>query len=172
MAGEIKEMETIQQNSYPSSSNQISDDTSVEVHLYRRGRGPIAIFQSSLVGPGLNRLDVRSIMSQHGLRSLFAFKPPSERGFRIRFDLVKGQSVLHYKPGSVVFFDSEPKGSLIRPISIIFMGVAILFILIAVLMKEFPYQLNSKTLFGSFVPPWLLAFGVILYTRMRKKTRY
>ncbi|XP_078164492.1 uncharacterized protein LOC144559348 [Carex rostrata] len=171
MVVEIKEMETVQQNSNPSSSNQISD-TSVEVHLYRRGRGPIAIFQSTLVGPGLDRLDVRSIMSQHGLRSLFAFKPPSKRGFRIRFDLVNGQSVHRYKPESILFFDSEPKGSLIRPISIIFMGVAILCIMIAVLRKEFPYQLNSKTLFGSFVPPWLLAFGVILYTRMRKTTRY
>ncbi|KAJ4818665.1 Eukaryotic translation initiation factor 3 subunit C [Rhynchospora pubera] len=192
-------MEPIRQrsNPKPSSSNR-SSERWIEVHLYRHGRGPISIFRSSLVGPGLDRLNVRSILSKYGLRSLFAFKPPSERGFGIgstsstaedlgctprqpavddvnrfgiRFDKANGLSVLRYKPGSVVFFDSEPKGSLIRTISLIFMGLAIPSILIMVLMNELPYQFKSTTLIGSFVPPWLLAFGVILYSRLRKKPR-
>ncbi|KAJ4765943.1 Eukaryotic translation initiation factor 3 subunit C [Rhynchospora pubera] len=165
-------MEPIRQRSNPKpSSSKRSSERWIEVHLYRHGKGPISIFRSSLVGPGLDRLNVRSILSKYGLRSLFAFKPPSERGFRIRFDKANGLSVLRYKPGSVVFFDSEPKGSLIRTISLIFMGLAIPSILIMVLMNELPYQFKSTTLIGSFVPPWLLAFGVILYSRLRKKPR-
>jgi hypothetical protein len=112
MAGENKENKTTQLSANPGSSNQIGEQKWVEVHLYSAGRGPIAIIRSALVGSGLDRIDVRSILSKHVLRSLFAFRPPSERGFRIRFDLVNGQSVHHYKPGSVVYFDSEPKVNL------------------------------------------------------------
>lgn len=81
----------------------------VEVHLFRLGRGPIDIFRSSLGGRDQDRLEVRSILVKYGLKSLFAFKPPSERGFRIRFSPRDGTSLHPYRDGAVVFVDGEPK---------------------------------------------------------------
>ncbi|KAJ3694128.1 hypothetical protein LUZ60_009608 [Juncus effusus] len=155
------------------AANPRSNDRWVEVHLYRRGKGPTTIFRSGLVGPGSDRLDVRSILTKYGLRSLFAFKPPAGRGFKIRFDQSSGWSTLPYKAGSVVCFDSEVKGSLIKPMAIILIGVTVPVIAVLVLMKELPYQyqIRPKSLVGSLFPPWLLAFGVIIYTRMRRQPR-
>lgn len=81
----------------------------VEVHLFRRGKGPIDVFKSSLGGWDQDQLEVRNILDKYGLKSLFAFNPGYGRGVPIRFHPRNGRSVLLYKDGSVIFVDGEPK---------------------------------------------------------------
>jgi hypothetical protein len=84
---------------------------SVEVHLYRRGAGPVAIFRSDLAGPRRDRLDVRRIQASHGLRALFAFRPEGSRrgrGLRIRCDPAAGYSALPFRDGAAIALDGEP----------------------------------------------------------------
>ncbi|EAZ10825.1 hypothetical protein OsJ_00662 [Oryza sativa Japonica Group] len=88
------------------------DDPSVEVRLYRRGAGPVAVFRSALVGPRRDRLQVRAIQAEHGLRALFAFKPESSlRGIRIRPGpaAAAGCSAVPFRDGAVIALDGEPK---------------------------------------------------------------
>lgn len=93
-----------------------SRDPFVEVRLYRRGAGPVALFRSRLTGPRRDRLDVRRIQAEHGLRALFAFKPgESRRGLRIRVDPAAGYSALPFRDGAVIVLDGEPKVSKIGP---------------------------------------------------------
>jgi hypothetical protein len=85
-------------------------DPFVEVRLYRRGAGPVAIFRSDLAGPRRDRLDVRRIQASHGLRALYAFKPDgSRRGLRIRCDPAAGHSALPFRDGAAIALDGEPK---------------------------------------------------------------
>lgn len=85
-------------------------DPSVEVSLYRRGAGPAKVFRSGLRGPRRDRLDVRGIQAEHGLRSLFAFKPGvSRRGLRIRPDPATGHSAVPFRDGAAIALDGEPK---------------------------------------------------------------
>ena len=87
-------------------------DPFVEVRLYRRGAGPVAIFRSDLSGPRRDRLDVRRIQANHGLRALYAFKPEgSRRGLRIRCDPAAGYSALPFRDGAAIALDGEPKVS-------------------------------------------------------------
>ena len=87
-------------------------DQFVEVRLYRRGAGPVAIFRSDLSGPRRDRLDVRRIQANHGLRALYAFKPEgSRRGLRIRCDPAAGYSALPFRDGAAIALDGEPKVS-------------------------------------------------------------
>lgn len=84
---------------------------SVEVHLYRRGAGPVAIFRSDLAGHRRDRLDVRRIQASHGLRALFAFRPEGSRrgrGLRIRCDPAAGYSALPFRDGAAIALDGEP----------------------------------------------------------------
>ena len=93
-------------------------DPSVEVRLYRRGAGPAKVFRSVLGGPRGDRLDVRGIQAEHGLRALFAFKPDAPRrarGLRIRPDPATGHSALPFRDGAAIVLDGEPKVS--EPIS-------------------------------------------------------
>lgn len=94
------------------SARRRDRDPFVEVRLYRRGVGPVAIFRSDLSGPRRDRLDVRRIQANHGLRALYAFKPEgSRRGLRIRFDPAAGYSALPFRDGAAIALDGEPKVS-------------------------------------------------------------
>ena len=81
----------------------------VEIHLFRQGRGPIAVFKSSLGGWDQDQLEVRDILEKYGLKSMFAFNPQSGRGVPIRFHPRNGRSILTYRDGAVVYVDGEPK---------------------------------------------------------------
>lgn len=81
----------------------------VEIHLYRRGKGPIDVFKSSLGGWDQDQLEVRDILDKYGFKSIHAFNPQSGRGAPIRFNPRNGRSVLGYKDGSVAYIDGEPK---------------------------------------------------------------
>ena len=88
-------------------------DPFVEVRLYRRGAGPVAIFRSDLSGPRRDRLDVRRIQANHGLRALYAFKPEgSRRGLRIRCDPAAGYSALPFRDGAAIALDGKGGASL------------------------------------------------------------
>ncbi|GAB4861075.1 hypothetical protein Ancab_036233 [Ancistrocladus abbreviatus] len=81
----------------------------VEVHLYRQGKGPIAVFKSTLGGWDQDQLEVRDILDQYGLKCIYAFNPGSGRTVPIRFHSRNGRSMLPYKDGSVIYVDGEPK---------------------------------------------------------------
>lgn len=84
----------------------------VEVHLFRQGRGPVAVFRSKLGGWDQDRLEVQDILDKYGFKSLFAFNPSSGRGVSIRFSPRNGRSLLPYADGAVIFVDGEPKVSI------------------------------------------------------------
>lgn len=99
-----------------SSSGDKNKAPEVEVHLFRRGRGPIDVFRSKLGGWDQDRLEVQDILDKYGFKSLFAFNPESGRGVPIRFSSRNGRSILPYTGGSVVVIDGEPK---VIPLSIV-----------------------------------------------------
>ncbi|KAJ8426896.1 hypothetical protein Cgig2_005275 [Carnegiea gigantea] len=63
------------------------------------------------------------------------------------------------------------KDSLINPITRIVVGVAIITVLIALVVTEVPEWAEKFNLRGWRIPPWLLACAVIVFTRMRKRTK-
>ncbi|KAL6614614.1 hypothetical protein ACP70R_036884 [Stipagrostis hirtigluma subsp. patula] len=84
----------------------------VEVQLFRRGRGPVAVFRTRLGGYTQDQLEVGDILEQYGLKSVFAFNPAARtRGVAIRFHPRNGRSLLTYAPGTTIFLDGEPKKS-------------------------------------------------------------
>lgn len=92
----------------------------VEIHLFRRGKGPIEIFKSSLVGWDQDQLEVLDILDKYGFKSIFAFNPESGRGAPIRFHPRNGRSLLPYRDGSVIFIDGEPKVAILLPLVYLF----------------------------------------------------
>lgn len=88
----------------------------VEIHLYRQGKGPIAVFKSTLAGWEQDQLDVREILDKYGLKSVYAFSTSAGRGVPIRFNRRNGRSMLEYKDGSVVYMDGEPQVILFKNI--------------------------------------------------------
>ncbi|KAF5174965.1 Wd repeat-containing protein [Thalictrum thalictroides] len=171
---EKKNDETSSPTPKPKSSNRSkSVKTKVpeaEVHVYRRGQGPIEIFKSSLGGWDQDQLEVVDIMEKYGFKSVFAFNPGSGRGVPIRF-AKNGRSVLTYKDGSVVHIDGEPKDSLLSPITKILIGVVVMTILISLALKETPTWMKSLNIPGFNFSPWMIACVVIVFTRWRKRTR-
>ncbi|GLT29833.1 hypothetical protein SLA2020_046750 [Shorea laevis] len=143
----------------------------VEIHLYRRGKGPIAISKSNLGGWEQDQLEVREILDKYGFKSVYAFNPGSGRGVPIRFHPRNGRSILGYKDGTVVYIDGEPTDSLIKPVTKILIGVAVITILITLIVRETPEWLKKLNIFGGDFPPWVLACMVIVFTRMRKRTK-
>nr|GLL39509.1 uncharacterized protein LOC109151308 [Ipomoea trifida] len=143
----------------------------VEIHLYRQGKGPIEVAKWSLGGWEQDQLEVRDILDKHGFKSIYAFNPDSGRGVPIRFNPRNGRSILTYTDGSVIHVDGEPKDSLIQPITRILVGVAAITILIVVVMKETPEWAKKLNFSGGRIPPWILACVVIVFTRMRKRTK-
>ncbi|GMI90762.1 hypothetical protein like AT1G71780 [Hibiscus trionum] len=143
----------------------------VEIRLYRQGKGPIDVFKSSLGGWDQNQLEVRDILEKYGLKSIYAFSTQSGRGVPIRFHPRNGRSILGYKDGSVVHIDGEQKDSLIKPITKILVGIAAITLLITLLTKDTPKWMKKLNLSVGDFPPWVLACIVIVFTRMRKRTR-
>ncbi|KAF3516958.1 hypothetical protein DY000_02062667 [Brassica cretica] len=117
-----------------------------------------------------DQLEVRSILEKYGLKSIFAFNVEKGRAVPIRFNHRNGRSVLTYRDGAVVFIDGEPQDSLLKPITRIVLGVAIVMLLITFLLKDPPAWIKNNISMGNF-PPWVLACIVIVITRARKRTR-
>ncbi|KAG0490640.1 hypothetical protein HPP92_007503 [Vanilla planifolia] len=143
----------------------------IEVQLYRCGKGPIATFRSSLGGWDQNLLEVQEILDKYGFKSLYAFNPSSGRGVPIRFNPRNGRSILSYADGSVILVDGEPKDPLVKPITKTLLGVLLVAILISVFVKETPQWLKNSKLGTGMFPPWVLACAVVVFVRMRKRTR-
>lgn len=101
--------ESISKNPNLSSGNNNNSPPEVEIHLFRRGTGPIDVFRSKLGGWEQDRLEVQDILDKYGFKSLFAYNSESGRGVPIRFSPRNGRSILSYADGSVVIVDGEPK---------------------------------------------------------------
>ncbi|NP_001144412.1 uncharacterized protein LOC100277349 [Zea mays] len=147
---------------------------SVEVHLYRRGAGPVAIFRSDLAGPRRDRLDVRRIQASHGLRALFAFRPEGSRrgrGLRIRCDPAAGYSALPFRDGAAIALDGEPGESWTKPVSVIVAGLLVLAVMAAVAANGVPEPLRSSRLANGIFAPWILFSAVIIFARARTRPR-
>ncbi|KAK9049386.1 hypothetical protein SSX86_031645 [Deinandra increscens subsp. villosa] len=160
-------------DSKPRSKSVRTKVPEVEVHLFRRGEGPIDTFKSTLGGWDQDQLEVQDILDKYGFKSVYAFNTQSGRGVPIRFNPRNGRSILPYKDGSAILIDGEPKDSLIKPITRILIGVAALTALIILVMKETPGWAKKLNFNGVNlnVPPWVLACVVIVFTRLRKRTR-
>jgi len=50
-------------------------------------------------------------------------------------------------------------------------GVVVVTILIVMVMKESPEWAKKLNITGGNIPPWVLAAAVILFTRIRKRTK-
>lgn len=61
--------------------------------------------------------------------------------------------------------------SLLKPITKILLGVAVITVLITLVSRETPQWLERFSPFGGSFPPWMLALMVIVFTRMRKRTK-
>ncbi|KAG9159522.1 hypothetical protein Leryth_019587 [Lithospermum erythrorhizon] len=83
-----------------------------------------------------------------------------------------GRSILPYKNGSVIHVDGEPKDSLMKPVTRILVGVCAMSILIALVMKESPQWAKKLNFSMPRIPPWILACAVIVFTRIRKRTKH
>ncbi|XP_057775931.1 uncharacterized protein LOC130994844 [Salvia miltiorrhiza] len=142
-----------------------------EVHIYSRGKGPIDVIKMGLGGWDQDQLEVREILDKYGFKTAYAFTPGSGRGLPIRFNPRNGRSMLTYKDGARVYVDGEPKDSLLKPITRIILSVALITIIIVFAMKETPvWAKNLQSSVGP-IPPWVLACVVIVFTRMRKRTK-
>ncbi|KAG9459216.1 hypothetical protein H6P81_003724 [Aristolochia fimbriata] len=121
----------------------------IEVHLFRRGKGPVDVFKSTLGGWDRDQLEVLDILDKYGFKSLYAFNTQSGRGVPVRFNPKNGRSLLTYTDGSVVYIDGEPKDSLIKPITRTIFGLAVLAVLLAVFVKETPEWFKKSNFLGN-----------------------
>ncbi|KAL4288686.1 uncharacterized protein LOC107617612 [Arachis ipaensis] len=142
----------------------------VEIHLYRQGKGPIAVFKSNLGGWEQDQLEVREILEKYGLKSIFVFNPQSGRGVPIRFHR-NGRSILTYHDGATVYVDGEPKDSVLKPVTRILIGVLVITFMIALVSRDTPEWIKKYNILGTNSSPWVLACIVIVFTRMRKRTK-
>ncbi|XP_047059140.1 uncharacterized protein LOC124665811 [Lolium rigidum] len=146
----------------------------VDVQLFRRGRGPVAVFRSPLGGYTQDQLEVGDILEKHGLKSVFAFDPASRaRGVAIRFNPRNGRSLLPYAAESTIFLDGEPKDPLVKPITKVMISFCAMVVVAAVLLKEakMPEWLKESKLGNLNFPPWVLACIVFVFMRLRKRTK-
>ncbi|KAL6838744.1 hypothetical protein ACP4OV_031458 [Aristida adscensionis] len=150
-----------------------SGDPSVEVRLYRRGAGPVAVFRSALTGPRRDRLDVRRIQAEHRLRALFAFQPQgARRGLRIRIDPAAACcSALPFRDGAAIALDGEPRESWTKPASVIVAGLLVPAVMAVLAVKGVPEPLRSSKAVNAVFPPWILASAVIIFARARTRPR-
>uniref|UniRef100_A0ACD5VL92 Uncharacterized protein n=1 Tax=Avena sativa TaxID=4498 RepID=A0ACD5VL92_AVESA len=150
----------------------IPRNPSVEVRLYRRGAGPAKVFRSGLKGPRRDRLDVRGIQAEHGLRVLFAFKPEvSRRGLRIRPDPATGHSALPFRDGAAIVLDGEPKVSWMKPVSTIAAGLLVTAAMAALAVNGVLDSLRSSTVAMTISAPWILASVFTIFFRFRTRPR-
>ncbi|KAK4253044.1 hypothetical protein QN277_010877 [Acacia crassicarpa] len=168
LIGEIEEVGTDSDTAQRHVRTKVPE---VEIHLYRQGKGPIDVFKTTLGGWDQDQLEVRDILDKYGLKSIYAFNTQSGRGVPIRFNPRNGRSMLTYKDGGVVYIDGEPKDSMIKPVTKILTGVAFITVVIVLVSKETPEWTKKFNLFGGDIPPWILACVVIVFTRMRKRTK-
>ncbi|KAL2242293.1 UNVERIFIED_CONTAM: hypothetical protein Sindi_0347300 [Sesamum indicum] len=143
----------------------------VEVHVYKQGKGPIDVIKMALGGWDQDQLEVREILEKYGFKSVYALTPGSGRGVPIRFNPRNGRSLLTYRDGAVVYLDGEPKDSLLQPVTKILLGVAVITVMIVLVMKETPNWAKKLNFSGGRIPPWVLACAVIVFTRLRKRTK-
>ncbi|CAL1400454.1 unnamed protein product [Linum trigynum] len=144
----------------------------VEIHLYRKGKGPIEVFKMKLGGWEQDQLEIRDILDKYGFKCVYAFNHGSmTRGTPIRFNRKNGRSMLGYKDGAVIYIDGEPQDSMIKPVTKILLGVAVTTVLITLVVKEPPQWIKNSRFFEGNFNPWLLALAVIVFTRIRKRTK-
>ncbi|PKA57316.1 hypothetical protein AXF42_Ash002620 [Apostasia shenzhenica] len=143
----------------------------LEIQLYRCGKGPIATFRSSLGGWDQDRLEVLDILEKYGLKALYAYNPSSGRGVPIRFNSKNGRSMLSYTDGSTIVLDGEPKDPLVKPITKFLVGVVLVALAIFFFGKEAPDWLKNSNFSTGMFPPWVLACAVIVFVRLRKRTK-
>lgn len=114
-AGEIEASPTTGLEPSDESSPLLTSDhkspssPAVEINLYKRGRGPIAVFKSSLGGYQQDQLEVVDILDKYGFKSIYAYNSVSGRGAPIRFNPKNGRSYIPYTDGAVISVDGEPK---------------------------------------------------------------
>ncbi|KAI4352787.1 hypothetical protein L6164_007007 [Bauhinia variegata] len=173
LIGEIEEIDSSPNVSEtpPSERHVRTKVPEVEIHLYRQGKGPIDVFKSTLGGWDQDQLEVRDILDKYGFKSIYAFNLQSGRSVPIRFNPRNGRSLLNYKDGAVVHIDGEPKDSLIKPVTRIMLGVAVITIMITLVSRDTPEWLKKLNFSGGRIPPWVLACAVIVFTRLRKRTK-
>ncbi|KAJ6774005.1 WD REPEAT PROTEIN [Salix purpurea] len=61
--------------------------------------------------------------------------------------------------------------SMIKPVTKILLGTAVITLLLTLVLRETPEWIKRSNPFGGSFPPWILACAVIVFTRMRKRTR-
>ncbi|KAK2420727.1 WD repeat protein [Trifolium repens] len=144
----------------------------VEIHLFRQGKGPVVVFKSALGGWEQDQLEVGDILEKHGLKTVYTFNHQSRvRGVPVRFNPKNGRSILSYRDGAVVYLDGEPKDSLVKPITRILVGVALITLMIVIVSRDTPEWMKKLNFSSGNFPPWILACVVIVFTRMRKRTK-
>ncbi|KAK7364546.1 hypothetical protein VNO80_13283 [Phaseolus coccineus] len=176
VVGEIEEVDAAPENVTPRTREQAKHVRTkvpeVEIHLYRQGKGPTAVFKSPLGGWEQDQIEVRDILEKHGLKSVYAFNPRAGgRGVPVRFNPRNGRSMLTYRDGAVVHLDGDPADSLIKPVTRILVGVALIIFMITLVSRDPPDWLKKLNFSGVNFPPWILACVVIVFTRMRKRTK-
>ncbi|XP_027336765.1 uncharacterized protein LOC113850418 [Abrus precatorius] len=172
--GEIEEMEATGDGTHnPSERRHVRTKVpEVEIHLYRQGKGPVTAFKSALGGWEQDQLEVRDILEKHALKSIYAFNPQAgARGVPVRFNPRNGRSLLTYRDGAVVYVDGEPKDSLVKPVTKILIGVAVITLMITLISRDTPEWMKKLNFSGVNFPPWILACIVIVFTRTRKRTK-
>ncbi|EMS49088.1 hypothetical protein TRIUR3_01804 [Triticum urartu] len=119
-----------------------------------------------------DRLDVRGIQAEHGLRALFAFKPGvSRRGLRIRPDPATGDSAVPFRDGAAIALDGEPKVqvSWTKPVLMIATGLLVPAVMAVVAFNGVPESLLSSSVVNALFSPWILASAVIVFVRLRMR---
>ncbi|TKY46114.1 hypothetical protein E2542_SST28150 [Spatholobus suberectus] len=176
LVGEIEEVDATPEDGTPRTNEMEKHVRTkvpeAEIHLYRQGKGPVAVFKTALGGWEQDQLEVQDILEKHGLKSVYAFNPRAGgRGVPVRFNPRNGRSVLTYRDGAVVYLDGEPKDSLVKPVTRILIGVALITFMITLVSRDTPEWLKKLNFSGVNFPPWILACVVIVFTRMRKRTK-
>lgn len=60
---------------------------------------------------------------------------------------------------------------MIKPVTKILFGLTVITLLITLLFKDRPEWINKLNVPGWNFPPWVIACVVIVFTRIRKRTR-
>ncbi|OEL25455.1 hypothetical protein BAE44_0013527 [Dichanthelium oligosanthes] len=115
-------------------------DPFVEVRLYRRGAGPVAIFRSDLSGPR---------------RAPHPGKPRPPGAVRLQ---ARG---LPPRP-----LDQE---SWTKPMSVIVAGLLVPAVMAAIAVNGVPEPLRSWRVINGVLPPWILVSAVIIFARARTR---
>ncbi|RDY13574.1 hypothetical protein CR513_01479, partial [Mucuna pruriens] len=172
LVGEIEEVDASPKDTSEKEKRVRTKVPEAEIRLYLQGEGPVAVFTTALGGWEQDQLEVREILEKYGLKSVFAFNPRAGgRGVPVRFSPGNGRSILTYRDGAVVYLDGEPKDSLVKPVTRILIGVALITFMITLVSRETPEWLKKLNIAGVNFPPWILACVVVVFTRMRKRTK-